>query len=159
MGSSLGLGDVAFSGSISFSSLPQSMHSLISLAILSDRITIPCNSISQILINSQFLGQLLMRRDEVWSLIIPHAFPKSSVERVIVTYPSTPNLVQHEKAFLADLFIPLSRFRRDPCLNSFFSKITIQLDEDRKLSSKIKRKDRRRIMKISIDPSNYNRAP
>ena len=101
MGSSLGLGDVAFSGSISFSSLPQSMHSLISLAILSDWITISCNSISQILINSQFLGQLLMRRDEVWSLIIPHAFPKSSVERIIVTYPSKPNLVQHEKAFLA----------------------------------------------------------
>ena len=42
-----------------------------------------------------------MRRDEVWSLIIPHAFPKSSVGRIIVTYPSTPNLVQHEKAFLA----------------------------------------------------------
>ena len=100
-----------------------------------------------------------MRRDEVWSLIIPHAFPKSSVGRIIVTYPSTPNLVQHEKAFLANLFIPLSRIRRDPCLNSFFSKITIQLDEDRKLSSKIKRKDRRRIMKIIIDPSNYNRAP
>ena len=55
--------------------LPQSMHSLISLAILSDWIPILWNSISQILINSQFLGQLLMRRDEVWSLIIPHAFP------------------------------------------------------------------------------------
>ena len=27
------------------------------------------------------------------------------------------------------------------------------------LSSKIKRKDRRRIMKTSIDQSNYNRAP
>ncbi|QHN77788.1 uncharacterized protein DS421_19g655830 [Arachis hypogaea] len=40
-GDSLGLGDVAFSGSRSFSSLPQSMHSLISLAILSDRIPIP----------------------------------------------------------------------------------------------------------------------
>ena len=40
-GDSLGLGDVAFSGSSSFSSLPQSMHSLISLAILSDRILIP----------------------------------------------------------------------------------------------------------------------
>ena len=90
-----------FSGSSSFSSLPQSMHSLISLAILIDWITISCNSISQILINSQFLGQLLMRRDEVWSLIIPHAFPKSSIERIIVTYPSKPNLVQHEKAFLA----------------------------------------------------------
>ena len=101
MGDSLGSGDVVFSGLNSFSSLPQSMHSLISLAILSDRITIPCNSISQILINSQFLGQLLMRRDEVWSLIIPHAFPKPSIERVTVTYPSKPNLVQHEKAFLA----------------------------------------------------------
>jgi len=44
MGKSLGLGDIAFSGSSSFSSLPQSMHSLISLAILSDWIPIPWQS-------------------------------------------------------------------------------------------------------------------
>ena len=102
MGNSLGLGDVAFYGSSSFSPLPQSMRSLISLAILSDQITIPCNSISQILIDSQFLGQLLMRRDEVWSLIIPHVFPNQSVGRIICHYiHPNPNLVQHEKAFLA----------------------------------------------------------
>ena len=41
MGDSFGLGDVTFSRSSSFSSVPQLMHSLISLAILSDWIPIP----------------------------------------------------------------------------------------------------------------------
>ena len=102
-GDSLGLGDVAFSGSSSFSSLPQSMHSLISLAILDDWIPIswqPNLSKLEQLPNSLIL--LLMGRDEVWSLIIPHVFPNQSVGWIICHYiHPNPNLVQHEKAFLA----------------------------------------------------------